>query len=57
MNGDCEMPLERSCSEERSETVKLVFGDPAPPGRGCRQFQFWALHSSQCPQLEWTSLP
>ena len=41
-----EIPLEQSCSEERSETVKLVFGDPAPPSRGCRQFQFWALHSS-----------
>ena len=43
---ETEIPLEQSCSEERSETVKLVFGDPAPPSRGCRQFQFWALHSS-----------
>lgn len=38
VNGDCEIPLERSCSEKRSETAKLVSGDPAPPGRGCRSF-------------------
>lgn len=27
VNGDCEIPLEGSCSEKRSETAKLVSGE------------------------------